>query len=543
MEVDGSYLLARTLKEEGVEHLFYLMGGPNYEIINHSEDLGIKAIDFRHEQAASMAAHGYARVTGKPGVTTAASGPGTLNLLTGQYTAWVDGAPMITLGGAGPIEDFGRGGFQEVDQVGIFEPISKAVMRPTDPARYPEQISTAFRIATTGRPGPVYVDCNEDVLYGKVEESDAAVPSRALGRARPAGDPDLIKQAVKMLSEASNPMVFAGGGVWWSQAYDELRLLVERMGIPFYTSPMSRGLLPDDHEMSFPAARSGAFRGADVVLVVGTRMNWMMTFGERIAAESKIIQIDIHGAELGHNRSVDVGIEGDAKAVLQQFVDEADRIGFESKANSKWIEKLREADLSRRERVAPLENSDQQPIHPLRLCKELREVMDRDSILAVDGNEILHFGRQSMPTYMPGHRLNSGPSGCMGVGLPYALGAKIAKPDKQVVALHGDGSLGMNIQDFDTAVRHNLPIVIVVSNNEGWTARVEGIRKPGRELGFTRFDKVAEALGGHGELVEDPKDLKPAFERAFASGVPAIVNVRTDPTARALSRFVGSKME
>ncbi len=543
MEVDGSYLLARTLKEEGVEHLFYLMGGPNYEIINHSEDLGIKAIDFRHEQAASMAAHGYARVTGKPGVTTAASGPGTLNLLTGQYTAWVDGAPMITLGGAGPIEDFGRGGFQEVDQVGIFEPISKAVMRPTDPVRYPEQISTAFRIATTGRPGPVYVDCNEDVLYGKVEESDAAVPSRALGRARPAGDPDLIKQAVKMLSEASNPMVFAGGGVWWSQAYDELRLLVERMGIPFYTSPMSRGLLPDDHEMSFPAARSGAFRGADVVLVVGTRMNWMMTFGERIAAESKIIQIDIHGAELGHNRSVDVGIEGDAKAVLQQFVDEADRIGFESKANSKWIEKLREADLSRRERVAPLENSDQQPIHPLRLCKELREVMDRDSILAVDGNEILHFGRQSMPTYMPGHRLNSGPSGCMGVGLPYALGAKIAKPDKQVVALHGDGSLGMNIQDFDTAVRHNLPIVIVVSNNEGWTARVEGIRKPGRELGFTRFDKVAEALGGHGELVEDPKDLNPAFERAFASGVPAIVNVRTDPTARALSRFVGSKME
>jgi acetolactate synthase-1/2/3 large subunit len=543
MEVDGSYLLARTLKEEGVEHLFYLMGGPNYEIINNSEDMGIKAIDFRHEQAASMAAHGYARVTGKPGVTTAASGPGTLNLLTGQYTAWVDGAPMITLGGAGPIEDFGRGGFQEVDQVGIFEPISKAVMRPTDPARYPEHISTAFRIATTGRPGPVYIDCNEDVLYGKVEESDAVVPSRASGRARPAGDPDLIKQAVEMLSEASSPMVFAGGGVWWSQAYDELRLLVERMGIPFYTSPMSRGLLPDDHEMSFPAARSGAFRVADVVLVVGTRMNWMMTFGQRIAAESKIIQIDIHGAELGHNRSVDVGIEGDAKAVLRQLVGEADRVGFESKAKSKWVDKLREADRSRRDRVAPLENSDQQPIHPLRLCKELREVMDRDSILAVDGNEILHFGRQSMPTYVPGHRLNSGPSGCMGVGLPYALGAKIAKPDKQVVALHGDGSLGMNIQDFDTAVRHSLPIVIVVSNNEGWTARVEGIRKPGRELGFTRFDKVAEALGGHGELVEDPKDLKPAFERAFASGVPAVVNVRTDPTARALSRFVGSKME
>ena len=543
MEVEGSYLVARTLKEEGVEHLFFLMGGPNYEIINNAEDFGIKVTDFRHEQAASMAAHGYARVTGKPGVTTAASGPGTLNLLTGQYTAWADCAPMITLGGAGPISDFGRDGFQEVDQVGVFEPISKAVMRPTDPARYPEHISTAFRLSTSGRPGPVYVDCNEDVLYGKVEETEVPSATRVSGRARPAGDPDLIKQAVKLLSQSKRPIVFAGGGVWWSQAYDELRTLVERTGIPFYTSPMSRGLLPDDHEMSFPAARSGAFRRADVVLVVGTRFNWMMTFGKRIAEESKVIQIDIHGAELGHNRSVDVGIEGDAKIVLQQMIDQVESTGFESKAETEWIESLREADAARRERVAPLENSTQRPIHPLRLCKDLRDVMDRDAILTVDGNEILHFGRQSMPTYVPGHRLNSGPSGCMGVGLPYAIGAKMAKPDKQVVSLHGDGALGMNVQDFDTAVRHNLPIIIVVSNNEGWTARVEGIRKPGRELGFTRFDKIAEALGGHGELVEDPADLTGALERAFDAGVPAIVNVRTDPTSRALSNFVGSKME
>jgi len=211
-------------------------------------------------------------------------------------------------------------------------------------------------------------------------------PPRPVSRSRPAGDPELVKQAVKLLSEASSPMIFAGGGVWWSQAYDELRQLVERTGIPFYTTPMSRGLLPDDHEMSFPAARSGAFRQADVVLVVGTRFNWMMTFGNRIAAGSKVIQIDIHGAELGHNRSIDIGIEGDAKAVLQQMIDEANRAGFESKANTKWIETLRQADLDRRERVAPLENSDQQPIHPLRLCKELREVMDRDAIYA-DANQ------------------------------------------------------------------------------------------------------------------------------------------------------------
>ncbi len=542
-KVDGAYLVARTLKEEGVDHLFYLMGGPNYEIINNSEDMGIKPVDFRHEQAAAMAAHAYARVTGKPGVTTAASGPGTLNLLTGQYNAFIDCAPMITLGGAGPISDFGRDGFQEVDQVSIFEPVSKAVMRPTSAARYPEHISTAFRLATSGRPGPVYVDCNEDVLYEEVEEKDAVSPSRAAAKARPAGDPDLIRETVKLIRESSRPIVLAGGGVWWSQAWEEMREFVDRTGIPFYTAPISRGLIPEDHPLSFPAARSTALREADLIIVLGTRFNWIMTFGRRLGAEAKLVQVDIHEAELGHNRSIDVGIVGDAKTVLSQLNAEISRVGFKTRADSEWVTHLRDSDAVRRERVAPLENSDQVPIHPLRLCKELREVMDRDAILAVDGNEILHYGRQSMPTYEPGHRLNSGPTGCMGVGLPYAIGAKLAKPDKQVVALHGDGSLGMNIQDFDTAVRFNLPIVIVVSNNEGWTARVEGIRKPGRELGWTKFDEIAIAMGGHGESVDNPKDIKPALERAFASGKPAIVNVRTDPTARAISRFVGSKME
>lgn len=542
-KVDGSYLVARTLKEEGVDHLFFLMGGPNYEIVNNSEDMGIKTVDFRHEQAAAMAAHAYARVTGKPGVTTAASGPGTLNLLTGQYNAFIDCAPMITLGGAGPISDFGRDGFQEVDQVSIFEPISKAVMRPTDPARYPEQVSTAFRIATTGRPGPVYIDCNEDVLYGQVEESAAPSPPRARKRARPSGDPDLVRETVKLLRESTRPVLFAGGGVWWSKAWEELREFVDRTGTPFYTAPISRGLIPEDHPLSFPAARSTALREADLVLVIGTRFNWMMTFGQRIGPMAKIVQIDINEAELGHNRSIDMGIVGDARAVLSQLNAEVSRARFKTRADSEWVTLLRDADADRRERVAPLENSDQVPIHPLRLCKELRDVMDRDAILAVDGNEILHYGRQSIPTYEPGHRLNSGPTGCMGVGLPYAIGAKLAKPDKQVVALHGDGSLGMNIQDFDTAVRYKLPIVIVVSNNEGWTARVEGIRKPGRELGWTRFDAIAEAMGGYGEAVEHPKDIRPALERAFASGRPSIVNVRTDPTARAISRFIGSKME
>ena len=542
-KIDGSYLIAKSLKNEGVEKLFYLMGGPNYEIVNNSEDFGIDIYDFRHEQAASMAAHAYTRVTRKPGVTTSASGPGTLNLLTGQYNAFIDCAPMITLGGAGPISDFGKGGFQEIDQLSIFEPISKEVMRPTDPLQYLESISRAFFIAQTGRPGPVYIDCNEDILYKKIiKENIPPYPKIDLNTPSKI-DPDLITQTCKYISQSKNPIVLAGGGAWWSHAETELADFVDNLGIPFYTTPISRGLIPDDHKFSFPGARSTAFRECDLVLIFGTRLNWVMTFGNRISSSAKIIQVDIHEPEIGNNRSVDIGINADVRDVLIQINENLGQINGDVNEWKKWREFLQSVDEDRKEKVSSLENSNQTPIHPLRLCKEVREFIDRDAILTVDGNEILHYGRQSIPTFYPGHRINSGPTGCMGVGLPYAIGAKIASPDKQVLSLHGDGSLGMNIQDFDTAVRHSLPMIIVVSNNEGWTARTEGIRKPGRELGFTRFDLIAEALGGYGELVTDPKDIKPALERANKTGLPSIINVHTDPTARALSRFVGSKME
>ena len=356
-------------------------------------------------------------------------------------------------------------------------------------------------------------------------------------------DIDQIKTICKYISNSNNPIIIAGGGAWWSNSENELSEFVDNLGIPFYTTPISRGLLPDDHKFSFPGARSTAFRECDLVLVLGTRLNWVMTFGKRIAKNAKIIQIDIHAPEIGNNREVDIGIHGDVKQFLEEMNNRIGDIKNKSNNWEKWRNYLSGVDQERKIKVSDLENSNQLPIHPLRLCKDLREFMDRDAILSVDGNEILHYGRQSLPTFYPGHRINSGPTGCMGVGLPYAIGAKIAKPDKQVISLHGDGSLGMNIQDFDTAVRFSLPMIIIVSNNEGWTARTEGVRKPGRELGFTRFDLIAEALGGYGELVEDPKEILPALERANKSGVPSIINVHTDPTARALSKFVGSKME
>ena len=545
-KVTGSYLIAKTLKEEGVEKLFYLMGGPDFDIVMGCQDFGIETIDFRHEQAAAFAAHAYARVTGKPGVCTAASGPGTLNLLTGVYAASIDCAPMVILGGASAVHEIGRESFQEVDQERIMEPICKYWHRPTMAARYPEIVSTAYRQAMSGRPGPVYIDCGADVLYEEVEEDDAVAPTRASRKSVPAGDAAAVKEAVDMLASSERPVIFAGGGVFFAGASPELERLVDLTSAPFYTAPMSRGIVPEDHAVSFQGARSTALREADLVLVIGTRMNWMVNYGRRFAADAKVVQIDIEASEIAHNRDVDLGIVGDAKAVLGQIVEEVEaRPGdFGGRLESPWITRLQEDNDRRATQQSVLLNSDQTPIHPLRLCKEIRDFLDRDAILCVDGNEILHFGRQSLPTYVPGHRLNSGVTGTMGVGLPYGIGAQIAKPDNQVLVLHGDGSMGMNAMEIDTCVRFNLPVVTVISNNAGWTARTPDRRKPGRELGFTNYDGMARELGAHGEEVTDPDEIRPALERAFASGKPAVVNVIVEPTAAGVSRaWGGSRME
>ena len=291
--VNGSYLISRTLKEEGADALFYVMGGPDFDIVMSAEDLGIRSIDFRHEQAAAFAAHAYARVTGKPGICTAASGPGTLNLLTGIYTASIDCAPMVVVGGAGPVHEISRGAFQEVDQVSILKPLCKYWHQTTQAARYPEIVSTAYRQATTGRPGPVYVDCGADVLYEMVEEEKAIKPARAAKRSRPHADPGIVKEAIEVLVKAERPIIVAGGGAFFSGAAPELEQFVDITNIPFYTAPMSRGLVPEDHLVSFQAARSTAMKEADAVLVVGTRLNWMLQYGSRFSRDAKIIQIDI----------------------------------------------------------------------------------------------------------------------------------------------------------------------------------------------------------------------------------------------------------
>lgn len=529
-KVTGNDLVVQTLKNEGVDTVFYLTGGPMSDVAGLCLEMQLKSIDVRHEQGAAMMAHAYSRLSGKPGICFAASGPGTTNLLTGIGNSYLDATPVVALGGSSPIKENSRGAFQEMDQLAIFKPVTKWAERVTDARRIPELVSKAVRMATQGQQGPVYLDLPGDILYTEVELDEVRFPRNLSKPSRPAGDADLIQEAMTLLKQAERPIILTGSGILWSQAWAELQKFVELTDIPFYTTPQGRGVIAEDHPLCFLGARSKAFREADVVLVIGTRLNFVVGFGlpPRWAADVKVIQVDIHREEIGRNRTIDVGIVGDAQRVLQQLLDAA-RGAFPQPISSPWVEALRQASKANEEKAEALLNTDVVPIHPLRLCKEVRDFMDRDAIIVVDGHEILNYARQSIPTFVPGHRINAGANGCMGVAVPYGLGAKMAKPDTQVIVLSGDGSFGMNGMEMDTAIRHNIPIMVVVSNNGGWAA-VGGMA--GRDLGFTRYDKMCEVFGCHGEYVEKPEEIRPALERAKASGKPSVVNVITDPRAR-----------
>ena len=529
----GSEILARALVAQGADTLFFLMGGPMLETESALIRLGVRAIDTHHEQAASYMAHAWGRLKQRPGVCMGCSGPGATNLVTGVANAWADAAPLVAIGGSSPNINQDMDAFQEIDQVGVFRPITKWAQRILDARRIPELVATAFRQATTGKPGPVYLDLPGDVLGQPVEESRLTWPARNKPAPRSLGDPGAVKEAIALLARSSRPLIIGGSGVWWSDASAAFQQFVEATGIPFYTTPISRGTVPEDHDLAFLNARVKAFAEADVVLAIGTRFNYVIQFGRepRFAADLKVIHVDINPTELGHNRPADVPIAGDARAVLEQLIAEA-RGKIDPRRYAAWTGRLRVLDAEKQAESDKTMATDQVPIHPLRLCKEVREFLRRDAILVVDGQEILNYGRQSIPTYVPGHRLNSGPFGCMGVGLPFGIGAKVAKPDTQVVVLHGDGSYGINAMEIDTAVRHRVPVLAVISNNGGWTGDPEG-NKPGRNLGHLRYDRMAEAFGAHAEYVDKPHEIRPALERAAASGKPAVVNVITDPKARA----------
>jgi thiamine pyrophosphate-dependent acetolactate synthase large subunit-like protein len=538
-EMTGSEILAKALKKEGTKDLFYIMGGPMQLCQTHCEKEEIHMIDVRHEQAAALSAQAYSRLLQKPGVCMAASGPGVINLTTGIANALIDCAPVVAIGGSSAIGLFGRQTFQEIDQVAIMKGCTKWSDRVVNIKRIPEQVNNAFQKAFTGKPGPVYLDFPADILYEKVDESqiDWRLSGRPLLNARPLGEQAQVDALIDALSKAKQPLVVSGSGVIWSQAWTEMQAFVEKAGIPFYTTPQGRGVLPDDHPLSFLTMRSTAFKDADVILILGTRMNYIIGHGAppRFGGNAKIARIDIDADELATApRRIDIPILGDCKAVLQQLIAALPK-RIEPENYAPWRRKLAEGEAAKKKETGGGMSMNKTPIHPLRLCEEVKNFMKRDAILCVDGQEILNYGRQSMPTFSPGHRLNSGPFGMMGVGMPFGVGAKAACPDKQVIVVHGDGSFGLNAMELDTAIRHKLPVLVVISLNGGWTADPKK-EKVGRYLGYTRFDKMCEALGGYGEYVEKPEDIGPALVRAqkkVDEGMVALVNVVTDDTARA----------
>jgi thiamine pyrophosphate-dependent acetolactate synthase large subunit-like protein len=539
-ELTGSEILAKSLKNEGTDVLFFLMGGPMLLAESSCIKEGIRPLDVRHEQAAALMGQAYSRLLQKPSVCMAASGPGVINLTTGIANALIDCAPVVAIGGSSPIGQNGRQVFQEIDQVMIMKSCTKWADRVHSLKRIPEQVNNAFQHAMSGKPGPVYLDFPGDILYAKLpeEQVDWSLSGRPILNARPQGDPREIERLVEALAKARQPIVLSGSGVIWSRAWDELKAFVERTGIPFYTTPQGRGVLPDDHPLAYLAMRSTAFREADLILIVGTRMNYIITHAAppRFNANATLVRIDIDPDELAAApRKIDIPIVGDCKMVLQQILAALGGSATPPERFEPWRRKLADGDATKRAAPGGNKAPDGEPIHPLRLCEEITNFMQRDAILVVDGQEILNYGRQSMPTFTPGHRLNSGPFGMMGVGLPFGLGAKIAKPDKQVIVVHGDGSFGLNAMELDTAVRHKIPVLVVISLNGGWTADPKG-EKPGRNLGYTRFERMAEALGCYGEYVERPEDIRPALERAqrqVDGGKVAVVNVVTDYRARA----------
>jgi thiamine pyrophosphate-dependent acetolactate synthase large subunit-like protein len=535
----GSDIVAKAMKHEGVKDFFYIMGGPMLAVESAALKLGMRGIDVRHEQAAAMAGFAYSRLLNKPSFCMAASGPATTNLVTGIAHAWADCTPVIALGGAAPVSTWHQGAFQDTDQLALFKPITKWADRVHHARRIPELIHLAIAQAMTGRTGPCYLDLPGDILYQEVDESKIEYPDPFdyAKRARPAANAADVKAIVDLLSNAKQPVLVTGSGVQWSEADREMLAFVEASGIPFYTTPQGRGVIPEDHKYCYLTSRAAAFKDADLILVVGTRMNYVIgnAAPPRWNASAKIVRIDVDPNEIASSpRRLDVGVVADAKVAFQQMTD-AIKGKVTPASYETWRERLRTRNVQKTAEAEQALSNDQSPIHPLRLCKEVRDFIDRDAVLCVDGQETLNYARQAIPQYTARHRINSGAYGTMGVGMPFGIGAKAALPDKQVVVLHGDGSWGMNSMEFDTAVRHKLPVLVIISQNGGWTGDPER-NKPGRDLGYPRYEKFAECFGGHGEYVEKAEDIRPALERAkaaVAAGKPALVCVVTDWKARA----------
>ena len=540
----GAQLLVRMLKAEGVRHIFTLSGLHIAPIYAACVEEGIQLVDTRHEQAAAHAADATARLTRGIGVCCVTAGPGVTDALTGIANAYAASSPVLLLGGAAPSFNAGKGSLQEMEQVDLFTRITKWSDRIPAPDRVPTYLAKAFRTMLTGRPGPVFLEVPWDVLGNGVEDADCPLPVSYRTRARQPGDPAFVERAVQLLEKAERPAVIAGSSIWWDDAPTQLAAFAERLGAPVFLNGAGRGCLPADHPHFFSQTRKDALAEADVVLIAGTPLDFRLGYGAGLGESSKIIQVDSDAAEIGRNRAVDVGIIGDSRSVLQQLT-----LALQNgKRDGGWLAKLREREQAKAARQAVYERSDQVPVHHFRLARELDDVARAagDSIFVADGGNWVAIAAKVIGLRKPGRWLDPGPLGCLGVGAPFAIAAKLLHPDRPVFVIQGDGSFGFNGMEFETALRFKLPMVVVVGNDAAWgqirlpQVQLYGPEKsPATLLSPTRYDRIVEAMGGYGEHVTEPAQIRPALERAVASGTVACVNVVLDPEAPASSGAQG----
>ncbi len=532
-KLQGGRLAARAIAAQGVDTIFTLSGGhvmPIYEGCRHE---GVRVLDVRHEQAAAHAAEAWGRQRRACGVALVTAGPGVTGTLTAVANAAAAQTPLLVIGGARPLVQAGKGALQELDQLALFKPLTKWAEVCTDPDRISDFVATAFRHALAAPRGPVYLELPMDVLFADADDPGPLAPARPAGRAH--GDPDEIARAADLLSRAERPALVAGSAIWWDGAWQELHELVDAGRIPVFLQGSARGALQPDHELLFAHARGAAFEAADVVCVVGTGLDFRLRFG-RLPPETTLVQVHSDPAELGRNRVPDVAIAGDSSAVLGALADSvrpaSDRAG--------WLDALRAAEQAWWDEHRAEIESDAAPLNHYRLGIELDRVLGPETVVIGDGGDVVAAVSRVLRVHRPGRWLDPGPFGCLGVGLPYALGVKAAEPEAQVIVVAGDGAFGLNGFEFETLTRFGLPAVVVIGNDAAWgEIRIPQVGIYGADaevatrLAPSRYDRLVEAFGGHGEHVERPSELRPALDRALASGEPAIVNVMLDPDAMA----------
>jgi thiamine pyrophosphate-dependent acetolactate synthase large subunit-like protein len=538
----GGHLVAQALEQEGVQNLFTLSGGHIAPIYDGCVAEGIRIVDFRHEQAAAHAADGWARVTLQPGVAAVTAGPGVTDAVTGIANAFYANSPMLVLSGKNPIFEFEMGSLQEMDQVALVSSITKWARTCHDARRAADFVATAFRHATNGRKGPVFLDFPLDVQFNAVGDVRPAERSRT--EAKPLGDPDLVKEAVRLLREAERPIVFAGAGVRWSGAHEALSELAHALKVPVFLNSLGRGCLPPDHPSFFSAARKHALGKADLILALGVDWDFRLGFGTKgFAQDVKVIQVDIDASHIGRNRPVDVGIVGDPGRVMEQLVN----AGVGNGQQPSWTGEVRDEEDRLEEVARAGMDSDAVPVHPQRFAREIRDFLDPDAIAVGDGGDIVGISASILTPRYPGHWLDPGPFGCLGVGPSFAIAAKLAKPDKQVLIVYGDGSFGLNAMEYESAIRQRIPFVGIIGNDGAWgqiKVAQEMLYGPGNAPASeldpeAPYHRMVEGLGGYGEKVNQPDEIGPALKRAFDSGVPACINVMVDPTLMKRASYLG----